>query len=169
MTMADLASQLRAARRRPLFDANALPRVEYGREVVHAHLPHRGPMSLVDGVRGFDPETGRAHGFRRVAASDPGFDGHFPDAPVYPGVLAVEMVGQLALLAASLRRGTSDARDVRLTRVLEASFCAPIAPDTDATLLCEPVADDDFLLTSVGQVLVGDTVACVCAFEAMWI
>lgn len=164
-----LAAQLRAARRRPLFDPASLPAVDFGRDVVHAHLPHRGPMCLVDGVRGFDPETGRAVGCRRVAADDPGFDGHFPDAPVYPGVLAVEMVGQLALLAAALRRGADTARDVRLTRVLEASFCAPIGPGTDATLLCVPVADDDFVLTSVGQVLAGDTVACVCAFEAMWI
>ncbi len=167
--MADLTARLRAARRRPLFDADALPLVDYGRDVVHTHLPHRGPMSLVDGVVGFDPTTGRARGVRHIAASDPGFDGHFPDAPVYPGVLAVEMVGQLALLAASLRRGTASVRDVRLTRVIEASFCAPITPDTDATLLSEPVADDDFLLTSVGQLLTGDTVACVCAFEAMWI
>jgi 3-hydroxymyristoyl/3-hydroxydecanoyl-(acyl carrier protein) dehydratase len=125
-------------------------------------------MRLVDEVRGFDRDTGRAWGRRFVAADDRGFDGHFPAAPLYPGVLQVESAGQLALLAAALRRGTTGPSPVRLTRVLEAAFLTEVGPDTALTLLAEPIADDGYVLTCIGQVLADETITCVCAFEAMW-
>lgn len=59
-----------------------------------------------------------------VAADHPSLPGHFPGAPLVPGVVLLEQVAQ------ALREW----RDLRLTRVLEAKFVAPLLPDEHAAL-----------------------------------
>ncbi len=59
-----------------------------------------------------------------VAADHPSLPGHFPAAPLVPGVMLLDHVAQ------ALREW----RDLRLTRVLEAKFMAPLLPDQHATL-----------------------------------
>ena len=164
-----IGRRIRTARRRPLFVPAELPSASLGVDEIEARLPHRAPMRLVDAIRGFDPASGRAWGTRRIAADDRGFDGHFPGNPVYPGVLLVESIGQLALVTAAMRRGQTGSIAVRLTRVIEAAFVSEVGPGCELSLLCEPVADDGYVLTSIGQALVGDAIACACAFEALWL
>lgn len=166
---ADLQQRVRSARRTRLFAPDSLPTVDLGVPQIEAVLPHRDPMRLVDRVRGLDAASGRGWGERDVSARDRGFDGHFADRPVYPGVLQLEGAGQLALLTAALGRGQDTPAGVRLTRVIEAAFLGEVHPDSVLTMLSESVEDDGYVLTSVGQVLVGESIVCACAFEAMWI
>ncbi len=60
----------------------------------------------------------------RVGAGHPALPGHFPGAPLVPGVLLLEQVA-LALRAW---------RGQRLGRVLEAKFAAPLLAEETATL-----------------------------------
>ena len=161
--------RVRRARRQRLFAAETTTACAMATREIETVLPHREPMRLVDRVRGLDLERGRAWGEHRVLADDRGFDGHFVDRPVYPGVLQLEAAGQLALIAAAIGRGLTAPAPVRLTRVLEAAFIDEVGPNTMLTLLCERVADDGYVLTSIGQVLDGDRIVCTCALEAMWI
>ncbi|WP_266180241.1 hydroxymyristoyl-ACP dehydratase [Dyella humicola] len=59
-----------------------------------------------------------------VAADHPSLPGHFPGAPLVPGVVLLEQVAQ------ALREW----RDLRMARVLEVKFVAPLLPDERATL-----------------------------------
>ena len=63
---------------------------------IRKKLPHRFPMLLVDRVLEASPE--RILGEKYVTANEPFFRGHFPTAPVMPGVLIMESLFQLLWL-----------------------------------------------------------------------
>lgn len=63
-------------------------------------LPHRYPMVLVDRVLEMEGDR-RAVGVKNVTINEPFFQGHYPNAPIMPGVLIVEAMSQLAGLMLS--------------------------------------------------------------------
>jgi 3-hydroxyacyl-[acyl-carrier-protein] dehydratase len=64
-------------------------------EAIREHLPHRYPFLLVDRV--VNLELGkRIEAYKNLSINEPFFDGHFPDNPVFPGVLLVEAMAQAA-------------------------------------------------------------------------
>ena len=58
-------------------------------------LPHRYPFLLVDKIIEIDGDNS-AIGIKNVTINEPQFQGHFPDAPVMPGVLMIEGMAQTA-------------------------------------------------------------------------
>lgn len=64
------------------------------REVLRL-LPHRYPFLLIDRVLEIDGYQ-RAVAIKNVTINEPYFQGHFPSAPVMPGVLQLEAMAQLA-------------------------------------------------------------------------
>jgi len=55
-------------------------------------LPHRYPFLLVDKVLELEPD--RILALKNVTFNEPHFVGHFPGAPVMPGVLVIEALAQ---------------------------------------------------------------------------
>ena len=60
-------------------------------------LPHRFPFLLIDRVVELSDELDRVVAIKNVTMNEPQFTGHFPQAPVMPGVLIVEAMAQAAL------------------------------------------------------------------------
>ncbi len=58
-------------------------------------LPHRYPFMLVDRVTEIVPGE-RIAGFKNLTYNEPFFQGHFPGAPIMPGVLQIEALAQLS-------------------------------------------------------------------------
>jgi UDP-3-O-[3-hydroxymyristoyl] N-acetylglucosamine deacetylase/3-hydroxyacyl-[acyl-carrier-protein] dehydratase len=56
-------------------------------------LPHRPPFLLVDRIIEMTPE--RVVGVKNVTINEDLFRGHFPDQPIFPGVLQVEAMAQV--------------------------------------------------------------------------
>jgi 3-hydroxyacyl-[acyl-carrier-protein] dehydratase len=56
-------------------------------------LPHRYPFLLIDRVLEFEPRK-RIVAIKNVTMNEPFFQGHFPGAPLMPGVLIVEAMAQ---------------------------------------------------------------------------
>ena len=62
------------------------------KEIINV-LPHRFPMLLVDRILAL--ESGRwVRALKNVTMNEPFFQGHFPDAPIMPGVLILEAMAQ---------------------------------------------------------------------------
>ncbi len=57
------------------------------------HLPHRYPFLLVDRV--LDYQEGKyLKAIKNVSVNEPMFTGHFPERPIFPGVLIMEALAQ---------------------------------------------------------------------------
>lgn len=64
-------------------------------ELIQRILPHRYPFLLVDKVVDIDGYSA-ARGIKNVTFNEPHFQGHFPSAPIMPGVTIVEAMAQTA-------------------------------------------------------------------------
>jgi 3-hydroxyacyl-[acyl-carrier-protein] dehydratase len=60
-------------------------------------LPHRYPFLLVDKVTECEPGV-RLLGVKNVTFNEPFFQGHFPNKPIFPGVLIMEALAQATAL-----------------------------------------------------------------------
>ena len=108
---------------------------ELDKDEIKNLLPHREPMLLVDKLTNIVPMVS-ATGHINVTKDKFYFDGHFPGAPVFPGVLIVEAFGQAAaaLAAYSLDPKEVENKLVFLMTIDKARFRAPVIPECELLL-----------------------------------
>jgi len=72
-------------------------------------LPHRYPFLLVDRVVEIVPGE-RILAYKNVTANEEVFNGHFPRAPIFPGVMIIEAMAQASgvLGFATVNKGAED-------------------------------------------------------------
>jgi UDP-3-O-[3-hydroxymyristoyl] N-acetylglucosamine deacetylase/3-hydroxyacyl-[acyl-carrier-protein] dehydratase len=74
----------------PVIDLNAVPAMDINR--IKELLPHRYPFLMVDKI--VSVSDTEIIGVKNVTGNEPFFPGHFPEEPVFPGVLMVEAMAQ---------------------------------------------------------------------------
>ena len=90
-------------------------------------VPHRYPMLLIDRILEIDPGK-RIVGLKNVTANEQFFQGHFPGAPVMPGVLIVESMAQCAAVLCLLDIPERDEKLFLFGGVDKARFRRPVTP-----------------------------------------
>jgi 3-hydroxyacyl-[acyl-carrier-protein] dehydratase len=94
---------------------------------IQAILPHRYPFLLVDRIIEYDPGK-RVVGIKNVTLNEPFFAGHFPGAPVMPGVLIVEAMAQTAGVVMLASLPDRESKLVFFTGIDGAKFRRPVVP-----------------------------------------
>lgn len=62
---------------------------------IKQRLPHRYPFLLVDRVVELE-EGKRILAYKNITANEDVFNGHFPNTPIFPGVMIIEAMAQAA-------------------------------------------------------------------------
>lgn len=95
-------------------------------------LPHRYPFLLVDRITELTPGE-YIEGLKNVSISEPVFQGHFPDHPIYPGVMIIEGMAQAGGVLAfksmnNASQGEIQNKVVYFMSIDKAKFRAPVTP-----------------------------------------
>jgi beta-hydroxyacyl-ACP dehydratase FabZ len=90
-------------------------------------LPHRYPFLLVDRIVELEPEK-RIVGLKNVTVNEPFFQGHFPGAPVMPGVLIIESMAQVAGVLIYRDLPEREKKLIYFTGIENAKFRRPVTP-----------------------------------------
>jgi len=95
-------------------------------------LPHRYPFLLLDRVTALEKGVS-IEGYKNVSISEPIFQGHFPDHPIYPGVMIIEGMAQAGGVLA-FQSSSDDDQDEMNNKVVyfmsidKAKFRSPVTP-----------------------------------------
>ncbi len=96
-------------------------------------LPHRYPFLLVDKIIELEPKI-RIVGIKQVTVNEYFFQGHFPDAPVMPGVLQIEALAQVGAILALRELDDRDDKIPFFAGINRAKFRRPVVPGDTLTL-----------------------------------
>jgi 3-hydroxyacyl-[acyl-carrier-protein] dehydratase len=100
-------------------------------------LPHRYPFLLVDKIIELEPRV-RIVGIKQVTINEYFFQGHFPDAPVMPGVLQIEALAQVGAILALREFEDRGSKIPFFSGIEKARFRRPVVPGD--TLVLEVTA-----------------------------
>ena len=93
---------------------------------VQKRIKQRPPFQMIEKV--LEVEDGEyAKGIKCVSVTEPYFAGHFPDAPIMPGVLVIEACAQLCSITME-SQGTEDDKIYVLLKCEEFKFLRPVIP-----------------------------------------
>ena len=90
-------------------------------------LPHRYPFLMVDRVIDMHGDESGI-GIKNVTFNEPHFQGHFPDNPVFPGVLMIEGMAQTAGVLCIAAIFKTQPKSVYFLTINNAKFRKPVLP-----------------------------------------
>lgn len=129
--------------------------MKMGRSEIEQILPHREPFLLVDEVVELVPRQ-RIVALKNVKASEPYFGGHFPGAPVMPGVLIVEALAQAGALLLLREISDRNSKLVFFAGIDQARFRHPVFPGDTLRLEVVSLSWRNTLNKMEGKAYVGE-------------
>lgn len=130
---------------------------EQMKAAIESILPHRSPFLFISRIISLEP-GGRAIAEYDVPKDLPLFEGHFPQEPILPGVIILEMLAQagaLALLSLENMKG----KVALLAGVEQARFKRPVRPGETLRAVMTMGSMRRGVGRAQGSVFVGDSEA----------
>ncbi len=90
-------------------------------------LPHRYPFLMIDKVIKWDKKKS-LQAIKNVSINEPYFQGHFPEKPIFPGVLILESMAQAGSLIISDFMGDPSKKLAYLSKVLNFKIHKNVIP-----------------------------------------
>ncbi|WP_117233788.1 3-hydroxyacyl-ACP dehydratase FabZ [Vibrio maerlii] len=123
-------------------------------------LPHRYPFLLIDRVIDFE-EAKTLTAIKNVSVNEPQFTGHFPQLPVFPGVLILEAMAQATGLLAFKSFGAPAENELYyFASVDNAKFRKPVVPGDQLIIEVEFIKDRRGIALFNGVAKVDGDVVC---------
>lgn len=147
--------------------ANAGEELNYDIARILKALPHRYPLLLVDRVKSLELGE-RIHAVKAVSFNEEFFQGHFPGAPIMPGVLQIEAMAQAAaILGIETLELTGTGKLVFFMGIENAKFRAPVTPGCLLDMHVEFVQKRSRVYKFKGVASVEGKTTCQVEFTAM--
>ena len=108
----------------PKYDPNVKSLLDINQ--ITKKLPHRFPFLLVDKI--IDLSTTAVVGVKNITMNEWMFQGHFPDNPVFPGVLQVEAMAQTGGLLALANTPDEEQWDTYFLKIENCKFKEKVIP-----------------------------------------
>jgi 3-hydroxyacyl-[acyl-carrier-protein] dehydratase len=99
----------------------------YDTKQIQEILPHRYPFLFVDKIIELVPRE-RIVGVKQVTMNEHFFVGHFPEAPVMPGVLQIEALAQVGAILALREFEDRNEKIPFFSGINNAKFRKPVVP-----------------------------------------
>ena len=130
-------------------------------------LPHRYPFLLIDKIVDIDSDNS-AVGIKNISISDHVFQGHFPDKPVYPGVLLIEGMAQTAgSICIKARQMDGPPPIVYFMTVDKCKFRKPVLPGDQVEFHVRKIRNKGTIWKFSAIAMVNDTKVCEAEISAM--
>ena len=128
-------------------------------EEIKKFIPHRYPFLLVDRV--LELEEKRIVTLKNVSANEEFFNGHFPGAPIMPGVLQVEAMAQSgALLIMSKQVDNPEENLMVFTGIKNTKFRKSVVPGDQLIMEVKLVNQRRNFISMEGKATVDDVIVC---------
>ncbi len=134
-------------------------------------LPHRYPFLLVDRVT--DMIKGESiKAYKNVSISEPVFQGHFPDHPIYPGVMILEGMAQAGGVLSFLSMGELTDEEIASKVVYfmsidKAKFRTPVKPGDKLEYRISVIKQKGTIWVLKGEAYVDDKLVSEAELKAM--
>ena len=123
---------------------------------INKRIKQRPPFQMVERVLELVPgESVKA--LKNVSVNEPYFAGHFPDAPIMPGVLVIESAAQACSLAIE-SDGMDESKIYVLLKVKDFKFIKPVIPGDTLIIDCQKTMGAAGLYTFAVTITVNDKV-----------
>lgn len=119
-------------------------------------LPHRFPFLYVDKI--IELSEQRVVGIKNVTFNEACFQGHFPNNPVFPGVLQIEALAQTGGILALAQMDKTEQWDTYFLKIDNVKFKKKVVPGDTLILemeLMSPIRRG--IVQMMGRAFVGDT------------